>query len=326
MHTILILNPVSGTSMMAAPGQTLQDNESTIIAALNDYGIVPEIWYTTAEDPGKELARKATESGAELVIAAGGDGTIHAVASGLIGTKSTLGIIATGTMNNLAQSLNIPREIEQACKVIAQGESRQIDVGKINHHIFLEVAGIGIDAVLFPSAEEIKSPGLLTTLHGVINGLFKLIAFRPTHLKITIDQQKTRSYHAVQVTISNSPSYGVHLEVAPQALMDDGLLDVIIYKNFSKLAYIQHAISISQGQRVLQPKVSRHRGKSIRVTSDPPVELHADGVPIGITPATVHVVPGALRVRMPPKIAHGPAMIESTIGQTASRQERKSTK
>lgn len=310
MKTILILNPVSGTSMMASNQDTPEDNEATILAALNEYAITPEVWHTTKEDPGQGLAKKAAASGAELVIAAGGDGTIHAVAHGLIGTNSTLGIIALGTMNNLARSLKIPEEIKQACEVIAQGDSKQIDVGTINEHVFLEVTGIGLDAALFPAAEEIKNPGLLSTLRGVIEGLFKLYTFRPTRMKIAFDDNKSRSYHAIQVTICNSPSYGAHIQVAPEALMDDGLLDVVIYRNFSKFEYIRHAISISQGRRMLQPGITHHRSKSLRVTGDQPIEMHADGIPHGTTPATIKVVPGALRVRIPQNVATGVAMAE----------------
>ncbi len=299
MKTILILNPVSATSAMASKHNTPEENEAVILATLNEYGIRPEVWHTTEEDPGGGLARKAANGGAELVIAAGGDGTVHAVAGGLIGTESTLGIIAIGTMNNLARSLQIPEEIEQACQVIAQGDVKRVDVGQINGHVFLEVAGIGLEAALFPVAEEIKAAGVLSTMRGVIEGLFKLFTFQPTRMKITFDDHKNRSYHAIQVTICNSPSYGVHLQAAPEALMDDGLLDVVIYKSFSKLEYIRHAISISQGRRILQPGITRRRSKSLQVTSDQPIELHADGIPHGTTPATVKVVAGALRVRIP---------------------------
>lgn len=294
--------------MMASSDHAPEDNETVILAALREYDIIPEVWHTTEEDPGKELAKKAADEGAELVIAAGGDGTIHAVAGGLIGTKSTLGIIATGTMNNLARSLQISEEIRQACQVIAQGDIKQVDVGQINGHVFLEVAGIGLDAALFPAAEEIKTAGVLSTMRGVVGGLFKLFTFRPTRMKITFDDHKSRSYHAIQVTICNSPSYGAHLQVAPEALMDDGLLDVVIYKNFSKLEYIRHAISISQGRRTLQPGISHHRSRSLQVTSDEPIEFHADGIPHGYTPASVKVVAGALRVRIPQKAAEEPAM------------------
>src|SRR5206468_4030343 len=132
---------------------------------------------------------------------------------GLLGTQSALGIIATGTMNNLSRSLGIPETIEEACAAIARGETRLIDVGKINEHVFLEVAGVGLEAALFPAAEEIKSPGLLKTIRGAVAGLITLFTFKPARIRITIDEIRRRPYRAIQVTICNSPFYGAHLQI-----------------------------------------------------------------------------------------------------------------
>jgi YegS/Rv2252/BmrU family lipid kinase len=310
------MNPASGVSMLAEHDGTPEQYEERILTSLRTYDIEPEVWYTTPDDPGDGLARQAAKEGADLVIAAGGDGTIHAVAGGLIETRSTLGIIAMGTMNNLAHSLGIPDTIEAACAIIARGETKLIDIGKINDHVFLEVAGIGLEAELFPLAEEIKSSGWFSAIHDVILGLFKLFSYQPTRLNILFDGRKWRPYKALQVTICNSPYYGARFQLAPNALMDDGLLDVIIFKNFSKLEYLQHAASISQGRRVFQPKIVHRKAKSLYITADTSVEYHADGIPHGCTPATVTVVSGALRVRVPQKVASGPDMASPELKQT----------
>lgn len=299
MRTILILNPVAGNSLIAETQGTGESNEEATLRGLRAYGIEPDVWYTTLEDAGEGLATKAANEGVELVIAAGGDGTIHAVAAGLIERESTLGIIPMGTMNNLAHSLGIPLPIEAACAIIAKGETRAIDVGNINGQVFTEVAGIGLEAALFPAAEEIKSPGFISPVRGVIKGLFTLFSFRPTKLRISFDEKKRRPYEAIQVTICNAPFYGPHFQVAPDIVMDDGLLDVFVFKRFSKFEYIRHAMSISQGRRVFQPKITHRRVKSLRVFTNHPVEIQADGLPHGHTPATVTITPGALRVRVP---------------------------
>ena len=248
---------------------------------------------------------RAADEKAELIIVAGGDGTIHAVATSLIARESTLGIVPLGTMNNLAHSLGIPLPIEAACAIIAKGETRAIDIGKINDQVFIEVAGIGLEAALFPAAEEIKSPGFFTTVRGVINGLLILFTFQSTKLRISFDDNKRRPYEALQVTISNAPYYGAHFQVAPNIMMDDGELDIFIFKHFSKLEYIRHAISISQGRRVFQPKITHRRAKSLRISADHPIEVQADGLPKGHTPVSVTITPGALRVRVPTISAPG---------------------
>ncbi len=299
MRAVVIMNPASGMSVMAATAGTAEQHEEVILATLRTHGIEAELWYTTPEDPGERLAAQAAAEQADVVIAAGGDGTIHEAATGLLGTRSALGIIALGTMNNLAHSLHIPETIEEACAAIATGETIAIDAGKINDQYFFEVAGIGLEAALFPSAEEVKKAGVRSTLHGIISGLLISLAYQPAKLRISIDKQGHRPYHAFQVTICNARYYGPQFELVPDALMDDGLLDVVIFKNLSKLEYIRHIISIALGKRASQPKALHRRVKSLRINADRPMEIQADGLPHGHTPATVTVLPGALRVRVP---------------------------
>lgn len=310
MRTVLILNPVAGRSLLAETQEDPRSIEEEILHALRIYDIEPEVWYTTLEDPGERLASKAADDHVDLIIAAGGDGTIHAVASGLVCRESTLGIIPVGTMNNLAHSLGIPLSVEAACAVLAQGETRTIDVGQINEKLFLEVAGIGFEASLFPAGEEFKKTSLLSTVRGVMLGLVSLFTFKPTRLKISFDKKKMCSYDAIQVTICNAPYYGVHFHIAPDILMDDGMLDVFIFRHFSKLEYLRHAISISRGQRVFQPKILRSRAKSLHIVSSGPLDIQADGMPRGQTPAIVKVMRGALRVRVPS--THVPGLRDDT--------------
>ena len=139
----------------------------------------------------------------------------------------------------------------------------------------------------------------------MINGLKTLLTFKPTRIRITFDNRQRRPYEALQVTICNAPFYGMHLEVVPDILMDDGLLDVVIYRNFSKFEYLRHAVSISQGKRIYQPKLVHRRVRSLRLNSDQPLDLQVDGVPLGTSPAYVTVLPAALRIRVPDIAAPG---------------------
>jgi len=320
MRTVLIINPTSGISTVTTKAMTPEETEEAILAALGSYGIEPEVYHTTPEDTGQALSTRAAADHAEVVIAAGGDGTIHAVAKGLIGTQSALGIIPTGTMNNLARSLSIPETVEAACAVIAQGETRPIDVGEANGNTFFEVAGIGLEARLFPAGEELKTPGLLSTLRGVIRGLGILFTFRPPKLSISFDEHRRRPYQAIQVTICNAPFYGPHFQVASNVLMDDGLLDVVVYKNFSKLEFIRHGISITQGRRVYQPKITHRKVKSLRINTEQPIEVMVDGEIQGQTPAVVRAIPAALGVRVPGVKAPGLHIEREEVGSSTKVQ------
>ncbi|GCE13967.1 diacylglycerol/lipid kinase family protein [Tengunoibacter tsumagoiensis] len=306
MRTVLILNPGSGASLLASNQHSPQQKEEAILEALRKQGIEPEVQYTTPEESGRGLAQQAAAEGADLIIAAGGDGTLHAVAGGLVDTQSTLGILPMGTMNNIARSLKIPEDLDEACHIIANGATSLIDVGKMNDHIFLEVAGIGLEAALFPAAEEVKSKHWLSNIHGVFKGLGTLFSFQPTKYTVSFDGRRSRTFHAIQISICNSPFYGARLQFAPNAVMDDGFLDVLIYKNFSKLDYLRHAISISQGRRALATKVTQRKIKTLHVDAALAVDVHADGVPKGHTPVSISIQSSVLHVRVPEKTATGP--------------------
>jgi len=305
MHRAIILNPSAGTSLLAKQHRAEAEFETVLLQTLRDLAIEAEIYHTTLEDPGEGIARQLAARQIDLVIAAGGDGTIHSVARGLLGSSSVLGIIPAGTMNNLAYSLGIPADLQAACAILANGETRSIDVGSINQHVFLEVAGIGLEAALYPAAEEVKSRGIWSTLKGVVNGLWTLLKFRPPQVSVTFEHEKARTYRAIQITACNAPYYGVHLNIAPNIAMNDGWLDIVLYTNFSKGEYMRHALSISQGRRPFTPKIVYRRAQSLLIRSNTTIELHADGTAIGTTPAEITLRPDALKVLVPQKPVPG---------------------
>ncbi|MGH2507645.1 MAG: diacylglycerol/lipid kinase family protein, partial [Ktedonobacteraceae bacterium] len=131
MRIAFVLNPGAGASMLAEQKAHEGSLETALMEIMRTHGIKPEIYYTTVEDPGSGIAAQLAAEHVELVIAVGGDGTVHAVAHGLMNSESVLGILPAGTMNNLARSLGIPDKLEEACALFVNGEARTIDVGKI---------------------------------------------------------------------------------------------------------------------------------------------------------------------------------------------------
>jgi diacylglycerol kinase (ATP) len=127
--------------------------------------------------------------------------------------------------------------------------------------------------------------------------------------------------NAVQISICNSPYYGARLRFAPKARMDDGFLDILIYRNFSKIAYLMHAASISQGRRILEPRVSMRKIKRVSITADEPVVIHADGEQKGTTPVDVMIEPGVLQVRVPVSLVESANLISSKARRTRPYQQ-----
>ena len=212
--------------------------------------------------------REAVDNNEALVIAVGGDGTIEDVALSLVGSRTALGIIPTGTMNNLARGLGIPLDIEQACALLGAGITRQIDVGRIRatnkpkRPYFLETSGLGLSIAL-PAGQNIKK-GLLGKLPEDFRKMFDLGA-PPT--QIELDNGEKIETKVKLVTVSNAPLTGLNNLIAPDAKMDDGLFDLAIYDGLNDLELAKYFLSTANGQRVSNPNVRFYRTRRVHIRS-----------------------------------------------------------
>ncbi len=310
----LIMNPVSGTD--EPNPMKLPD----LLAALEAEDIRADLAFTKPDESPALLAQRAVEEAYDMVIVGGGDGTVSEVAKGLIHAPIPLGIVPIGTYNNIARSLSIPTDMAQACQVIAQGQIKTIDVGQANNdneHYFFEAAGVGLDAALFPLGEEVKGG----QWGRMLQAARLAIGYQPQRLRIELDrplakamvrtalpkrflrrQIATRSEFQLQallVVIANGPYYGTGFTVAPDAVMDDGLLTVSVYRKFSKWELVRHFWSISRGQYYYSPKIETYQVAKVRFTSIAKLPVHIDGHQIGELPVTFQVVKQALKVIVP---------------------------
>ncbi len=295
MNTRLIINPTSGP---AENPQLLTD----LTDALQTQGIQAEICTTTPDEDGEGLADAAAKAGADLVIVAGGDGTIEAVARGLAHTQTMLGIIPLGTRNNIAASLNIPNDLTQAIQTLAEGERGCFDMGKANNYYFMEVVGVGLEASLFPCGDEVKEgikKNYLAALKSLFLGMKTFLQFRPHRLVLRFDGRRMRRLRTLQVNVCNSPRYGVEFALAPDAKMNDGKLDVIYFNDPSKWDHLRYFFTAMRGGRLPPEQLRTYRASKIEIRSYPPLEVHADGEYLGTTPVTVEVVPRALWICVP---------------------------
>jgi diacylglycerol kinase (ATP) len=285
---LLIHNPKAGSHKAEVIPQ--------LVAALGD---VEAIAFEEIGDL-KKLPALARERGCTWVAAAGGDGTIEAIASVLIGTDLTLGVIASGTYNNFARSLHLPLDPLEACKVITEGQVLPIDVAFANGRPFFESLGSGLDAALYPVSEDIKA-GRLSRLFDFFHRAYH---FKPQPFTLTLDRpvhealvhgHVNESHHlfrhmrsikrnevrmkALMLTVSNGPYFGMNFAIAPQERMDDGLLTVTVFSRYSKLQLWWHFVSIAFGRRDYRPKSIAFRVASLQVGGSQPLPVHLDGTP-----------------------------------------------
>lgn len=309
MKALLISNPVSGS--------TGPHEEAALRRALAEAPFEYELVYTTPERGAGVLAAEAVAAGREVVLVSGGDGTVSEVAREVVGRPVTLGIIPTGTYNNIARSLGVPAgDLQAACRPIRKGITRRIDVGLVNGtEFFFEAAGAGMDAALFPLGEEIKS-GRWSRIFRVIRLMF---AYRTRRFVITFDRPlgetlpttgrfrlRRRSLarrqirlRALFVVVANGPYYGAGYTVAEGARLSDGKLTLSVYGRFGKWELIRHFRAIAGGKRAYSPRVSTYHAAEIELNARAPIPIHADGRAVGQLPAVFRAEPKALRVFAP---------------------------
>jgi diacylglycerol kinase (ATP) len=249
-----------------------------IADCLRGYGIEAEITLKTSGKIARELAKTAAKQGMDLVIVAAGDGTIEDVAGQLVGTKTALGIIPIGTMNNLARSLGVPLNLEDACALLGTGITRHIDVGRITTTdkpkgvYFLEMAGVGLSALAAPLGQDAEK----SRWTKLVEGLSKALAFKGADVAITCDDGEEFQTHTQVVTVSNAPLFAENMLVGPDAKLDDGLLDVAFYAGMSHTDLERHFMAIANGKRVDDPRIAFRRVRRIRICASEPLAANAD--------------------------------------------------
>jgi diacylglycerol kinase (ATP) len=260
---VLIYNPHSGGN--ASHAHRLK----TILQRLAAHGIRAKAGEDTSGRSGRALAKAAAKNGAELVIVAGGDGTIEAVASELVGSKTALGIIPSGTANNLARCLGVPLDLDDACALLGAGSTRQIDVGHIigekkpESKYFLETAGLGLTAIVIPAGQAVRKGRLFK----LPQALRKLFDYKPGAVEIVLDDGRSISAKSELVTVSNAPLMGRNFLLAPSAKMDDGLLDIAVFDGMGKTELLSHFVAIGDGKRADDPRIEFYQSRSVKIRS-----------------------------------------------------------
>jgi diacylglycerol kinase (ATP) len=257
------------------------------------HGLGGELVPTRSEDEARAAVRRALEGGRRPIVAAGGDGTTELIASELLDTGVALGILPLGSAMNLSRSLGIPRDHDQAADVIAIGREWQIDVGEVGDRRFYECVSIGLSAELFAAAHAVDK-GRYWSLLALI-GLVRRARRRVFRMRLDGEVIEGR---AIMIAIANTPYTGLGFTVAPDARLDDGQLDVRIYRRLTPLEIARHFWSIAFGRRAYEPRVEQHRASRVAMETAG-LRCRADDFDLGRTPVSAGVRPRALTVIVP---------------------------
>jgi YegS/Rv2252/BmrU family lipid kinase len=233
-RVFFILNPVSGTSTADAVRRALERH--FVIGET-----FCEIHETSPDDRPDELAREARERGFDLVVAAGGDGTVSAAASGLVDSETPLGIIPLGTANVLARELGIPVDLEAACRLLAGAHGiKHVDAMRVGDHYYLTQVGVGLDALMIRDTKR-EAKRRFGRIAYLWTASTRLLGFQPRKFYLAVDGRKCR-HRALQVLVANGGILGQPpFRWGPDIRPDDGRLDVCIIRARNLLDYLRIA-------------------------------------------------------------------------------------
>ena len=286
----VLTNPTAGKGRAVAAG-------AAVTARLRAAGVqVAEIVGRDA-DEAADLARASVDGGADgapdALVAVGGDGLVHLAVQAVAGTGVPLGVVASGTGNDVARYFDLPRrDPVAATERILRGRVRTVDLARSGTRRFVTVLAAGFDAVVNERANAMSWPR--GQMRYNLATVAVLRTFRPIPYTLELDG-RARTVEAMLVAVGNGPSFGGGLRITEGAVLDDGMLDVVIIKPMSKAGLVRTYPKLFRGTHVTHPQYEHHRVRSVTVAA-PGIVTYADGERFGALPLTVECEPGALRV------------------------------
>jgi diacylglycerol kinase (ATP) len=260
-----------------------------ILSEMQKNNIAAEVFIVNPEGgvDVKSVVRRAIQDGTKLIVVSGGDGTIDIVAAAMVGSPTTLGIIPTGTRNNLALNLGIPTRIADAVSILRAGVRTKIDVWRMTSNgvkrTFMEVASLGLISDMYPLADGVQ--------HGDLSKLGELlstfVSSTPTEVRLLLDGKERVMANAHMVVVTNMPYIGPNFQIDPKVSYKDQKLDVFVFSDMSKLNLVSFALR--SGGAAADPSVDHFKVKRLRVSAKPAMALMVDGM---------QLEPGTLSVRL----------------------------
>jgi YegS/Rv2252/BmrU family lipid kinase len=285
----IIYNPASRT---APAVERLRE----AAAAVRDQGWLVDVRPTAAAGEASSLARDAAAAGSRLVIAAGGDGTLNEVLNGVVGTDAAVSVIRGGMGNVFAKEIGVPRSPDAALKALVAGEDHRFDLGIAGDRYFLLMCGVGFDATIVRGVPT-RPKRLLGSTSYALWGAAGLIGYQSRPVSLRLDHV-SRDVDLYWLLIGNTRSYGGVINIASQALADDGYLDAYVYAGRGLSWAVRTGLWIALRRSDRARGVSFQRVREIEVlTAGVPVQ--ADGEYFGETPMRFSIAPRALNVRVP---------------------------
>jgi YegS/Rv2252/BmrU family lipid kinase len=295
----LIVNPVAGGGKS---GRIAAD----VASRLRAHGLEVQRSDTEHLSHARELAVTGAAEGM-TIVALSGDGMVGAIADALKEVPgAVLGVVPGGRGNDLARVLGIPDDPEAACAIVAAGHTRAVDLGVVgavadgagDERAFVGIASAGFDSDANRIANE--APAWLGGLVYAYGAIRALMFWRPARFEVQVEPSGERlSFTGYSIAAANSKAYGGGMMMAPDAMLDDGQLEIIAVEHVGKARFLANLPKVFRGTHVEEPTVKVMRASEVSISADRPFTMYADGDPIGDLPVRVRAVAGAITMIVP---------------------------
>jgi diacylglycerol kinase (ATP) len=283
----MVVNPTSGRGHSLAAADVVQ-------ARLETGGIAVSRLTGVDGADALQLCRAAAATGVDAIVAVGGDGMAHLALQACAGTGTAMGLVPSGTGNDLARALGLPLNDPRAsAELLAAGRTRAVDAVRCGDAWFACVLGIGFDGAVNDRANRMRWPRGRRRYDLAV--VAELRSYRPVHFVLHLDGARTE-VDAMLVAVGNAASYGGGMRVCPDALLDDGLVDVVVVGPLSRTRFLRLFPRVFAGTHVTDPAVTVYRASHVTIEGPATATAYADGERMGVPPLVCAVEPGALRV------------------------------
>jgi YegS/Rv2252/BmrU family lipid kinase len=276
---------------------------------MRNAGLIYEVRFTEAKEHAIRITREGIQDGFRKIVTIGGDGTLHEVVNGILGAGSlsspdiSIGLIPVGTGNDWGKMFGIPLNYEKAVSILSEGRQMRHDIGKVSFldgktersRYFINIAGLGFESVVVRRTNAQKDLGRGGKLIYFYNLLISMLSYRNTPAEITVDGER-KSASVFSVNVGNGRYCGGGMRQTPDAIPDDGLLDVTVINGIGKLEIIRNLSILYNGKILDHPKIDGYKCKNLKVTSDQILWVEADGESLGHTPAEFSIIPSAVNI------------------------------
>jgi YegS/Rv2252/BmrU family lipid kinase len=290
---VFLVNPASGNGSTGKRWPRLRERA-------RELGLAGDALLS--ERPGHltDLAREAARTHGLLVVV-GGDGTLNEVVNGIAGTDVEVAVIPSGTGRDFGRTYRIPERLDDAVRVALSGKTKTVDIGRVTFRegarLYANIGSVGMSGAVARRANSMsKALGGRTTFYYAL--VREFVSWRNTEVTVTLDGD-TRRGRMHDVIVANGRWHAGGMKLAPDAKPCDGLFDVVLIGDITKLDFVTTSPKLYSGGHVGHPRVEVLRSATVRVDAAEPLPLELDGEQVGTTPASFEVVPAALRVRVP---------------------------